>query len=245
MKRLLLALLLLVALLGTACVAEMENSSQVSQETAPPGVAEAAGDDVEVDEVVDLDDLEDLDDLDDTPAGASVDEDMVDVAEVEAEVAVQVNPPDVISEADAAAEADAETDAEAETLTCTLSISCAALLDSPELLDRAKQDLIPADGLLLAPLSVSFEQGESVFDLLRRVCQEQGVHLEFVFTPGLNTAYIEGIANLYEFDAGPLSGWTYRVNSISPGYGSSVCELADGDAVEWIYSLSLENDRAY
>lgn len=36
-----------------------------------------------------------------------------------------------------------------------------------------------------------------------------------------NSAYIEGINNLYEFDCGSLSGWMYKVNEWFPNYGCS------------------------
>jgi hypothetical protein len=54
--------------------------------------------------------------------------------------------------------------------------------------------------------------------------------------------YIEGINNLYEFDAGELSGWIYRVNGEVPGFGISQYALKSGDAVEIIYTLDLGRD---
>ena len=35
------------------------------------------------------------------------------------------------------------------------------------------------------------------------------IHMEFENTPLYNSAYVEDIANLYEFDCGELSGWMY------------------------------------
>ena len=57
-----------------------------------------------------------------------------------------------------------------------------------------------------------------------------------------NTAYIEGIANLYEFDCGELSGWMYRVNGEFPNVGCSLYKLKDGDTVEWVYTCDLGRD---
>ena len=48
--------------------------------------------------------------------------------------------------------------------------------------------------------------GESVYDVLQRVCKANKIHMESSFTPVYNSAYIEGIHNLYEFDVGKLSG---------------------------------------
>lgn len=40
--------------------------------------------------------------------------------------------------------------------------------------------------------------------------------MESNWTPAYNSAYIEGIGNLYEFDCGNLSGWMYSVNGVWP-----------------------------
>jgi len=126
-------------------------------------------------------------------------------------------------------------------LTCTLSISCANLVDS-DVLAEAKRPLVPDSGWLLEPVECSFEEGESVFDVLNRVVRENKIHMEFVETPAYNSVYIEGIGNLYEFDGGPQSGWMYCVNGEFPNYGCSTVKLQDGDVVEWVYTLDLGND---
>ena len=127
-------------------------------------------------------------------------------------------------------------------LTCTVSISCAAILENFDRLNAEKADLIPADGGLLAPTAVEFTEGESVFDVLKRVCRENKIHMEFSETPVYQSAYIEGIGNLYEFDCGEGSGWMYRVNGEFPNYGCSRYTLADGDTVEWVYTCDFGAD---
>ena len=126
--------------------------------------------------------------------------------------------------------------------TCTVSISCTTILEDPERLNAEKADLIPADGVLLAPTAVEFTEGESVFDVLKRVCRENKIHMEFSKTPVYQSAYIEGIGNLYEFDCGEGSGWMYRVNGEFPNYGCSRYTLADGDTVEWVYTCDFGAD---
>ena len=127
-------------------------------------------------------------------------------------------------------------------LTCTVSISCAAILENFDRLNAEKADLIPADGVLLAPTAVEFTEGENVFDVLKRVCRENKIHMEFSETPVYQSAYIEGIGNLYEFDCGEGSGWMYRVNGEFPNYGCSRYTLADGDTVEWVYTCDFGAD---
>lgn len=125
---------------------------------------------------------------------------------------------------------------------CTISISCATLLENRDRLDPAKVGLLPSDGWVLPPTKVTFYEGENVFHVLQRVCKQQKIHLEFTNVPLYNSAYIEGIHNLYEFDAGDLSGWMYRVNGWFPNYGCSRYSLADGDVIEWVYTCDLGKD---
>lgn len=126
--------------------------------------------------------------------------------------------------------------------TCTISVSCSTLLDNMSLLDEEKKELVPDDGWILEPVAVTFYEGESVFNTLQRTLKQNGIQMEYVNTPIYNSAYIEGIGNLYEFDAGELSGWEYRVNSWFPGYGCSRYQLQDGDVVEWVYTCDLGED---
>ena len=126
--------------------------------------------------------------------------------------------------------------------TCTVCISCTTILEDIDRLDAEKTDLVPADGVLLAPATVEFTEGESVFDVLKRVCRENKIHMEFSETPVYQSAYIEGIGNLYEFDCGEGSGWMYRVNGEFPNVGCSRYALADGDTVEWVYTCDFGAD---
>jgi hypothetical protein len=126
--------------------------------------------------------------------------------------------------------------------TCTISITCAAILDNLDLLDKEKTELIPSGGIILPPVEVSFTEGESAFDALKNETQKRGIHLEFVNTPIYNSAYIEGINNIYEFDCGELSGWMFKVNDWFPNYGCSRYQLKDGDVMEWIYTCDLGRD---
>ena len=125
---------------------------------------------------------------------------------------------------------------------CTLLIECSTILNNISDLDPDKIELVPENGVILATTTVTFYEGESVFDLLKRVCRENNIHLEFAWTPIYNSAYIEGIHNLYEFDCGSLSGWMYRVNGWYPNYGCSRYQLSEGDVIEWRYTCDLGKD---
>lgn len=125
---------------------------------------------------------------------------------------------------------------------CTVSISCETLLDNMDSLKKNKRSLVPSDGVILAPVKAELQDGDSVFDVSKRLCMEMRIPFEFTLTPVYNTAYIEGIYNLYEFDCGSGSGWIYTVNGVKPSVGCSDYPVHSGDSVEWHYTCSLGND---
>ena len=127
-------------------------------------------------------------------------------------------------------------------LTCTMSVRCDTILENIAQLDKEKAELVPKDGVIYKEQKVTFYEGESVFNLLVREMKRNKIHLEFENTPIYNSAYIEGIGNLYEFDCGELSGWMYRVNGWFPNYGCSRYQLKAGDKVEWVYTCDLGRD---
>jgi hypothetical protein len=88
----------------------------------------------------------------------------------------------------------------------------------------------------------TFYEGETVFDVLQREMINEKIHFEFSNNPVYNAAYVEGIGNLYEFDCGSLSGWTYSVNGWFPNYGCSRYLVSEGDRIEWLYTCDLGED---
>ena len=126
--------------------------------------------------------------------------------------------------------------------TCTLEIRCDTLLKNLDKLSSGKAELVPEDGILLEKTTVSFESGDSVFDVFRRCLREQNVHFEYVDAKAYGSIYIEGIGNLYEFDCGEQSGWLYFVNGISPGLGCSGYTVANGDEIVFAYTCDMGAD---
>lgn len=125
--------------------------------------------------------------------------------------------------------------------TCTISIKCGTALSSAAL-KKEKAAILPSDGVILETTKAEFRDGESVFDVLQRETKSKKIHMEFSNTPGIGSAYIEGIGNLYEHDCGELSGWMYRVNGEFPKYSCSEYKLKKGDKVEWLYTCDLGAD---
>jgi len=126
--------------------------------------------------------------------------------------------------------------------TVKLTVNVSTLLDNFHLLDRNKHELVPIDGVVFPPTYVEAFEGESAFDVLLREMRNAGIHMAFRNTPAFNSAYITAINNIYEFDAGPLSGWKYRVNDNFPGFGVSRHFVEPGDVIELLYTLDLGRD---
>ena len=127
-------------------------------------------------------------------------------------------------------------------LTCTISIACNTIFSNMSFLTEGKQNIVPTDGVILKEKTAVFYEGESVFNVLARECRQNNIHLEFVNVPFYNSAYIEGIGNLYEFDCGELSGWMYKVNGDFPQFGCSQYTLKKDDKIEWVYTCDSGKD---
>lgn len=139
----------------------------------------------------------------------------------------------------------ASTDANADTKsehTCTLTVTCATILNHMEDLAAGKESLIPSDGIIYSNQEVTFTEGETVFDVLKREMKDNRIQMEYTSVPAYGSDYIEAINNLYEFDCGQNSGWKYSVNGTYPTYGCSQYELKDQDVIQWAYTCELGKD---
>lgn len=129
-----------------------------------------------------------------------------------------------------------EPSTEEKKLSCTITIRCDTILNNWDNLEAEKAPYVPTDGCILPVTAVEFTEGETVFDVLKRVCETYGIQIEYSWTPMYDSYYIEGINNLYEFDCGSESGWMYKVNEWFPNYGCSSYELTGGETIVWCYT---------
>jgi len=119
---------------------------------------------------------------------------------------------------------------------CTITIRCDTVFDNADALEEAKAPYVPEDGEILPVVTVEFTPGETVFDVLQRVCEASELQLEYSWTPLYDSYYVEGINHLYEFDCGFESGWMYKVDGWFPNYGCSAYELQGGEEIVWYYT---------
>lgn len=121
---------------------------------------------------------------------------------------------------------------------CTITVRCDTILNNADKLEEAKAPYVPEDGVILPMTTVEFTPSETVFDVLKRVCDAADLQIEYSWTPLYDSYYVEGINHLYEFDCGFESGWMYQVNDGFPNYGSSAYEVKPGDKIEWKYTCT-------
>ena len=119
--------------------------------------------------------------------------------------------------------------------TVTLSIACVGILDNEAFQASSVQSTLPEDGWILSPTEVELAEGDSVFDVLLRETKGRKIHLEYSENPAFQSKYVEGMANLYQFDFGDQSGWVYQVNGEQYNIGSSRYVPKAGDTIEWKY----------
>ena len=118
--------------------------------------------------------------------------------------------------------------------TVTISIRCDTIAD------RLETSHIPSDGVLLPSSTVALQEGDSVFDVLTRVCKQQRILIDN--NGSGESIYIKGIGQIYEFDFGDLSGWMYAVNGQYPSVSCGEYRPQDGDTIESRSTCNLGED---
>ncbi len=138
--------------------------------------------------------------------------------------------------------------------TCFVTIRCETIKKNLSSLKRGKEAFVPKSGVILDRAEVSFQNGESAFDVMKRACgenvctdnckycQKGGIQLEYNFTPAFGTYYIEGVHQLYEKDCGSMSGWMFSVNGDFPTDGSSTYTVKSGDEIVFAYTCDMGDD---
>ena len=99
-------------------------------------------------------------------------------------------------------------------------------------------DCTAADGgYLLKNYHVTYKDGDSAYDILKRACNENGIGVNAKST-GYGT-YVVGINGLNEKDVGNNSGWLYYVNGNLPNKACSKYKVKPGDTVKFYYTVNF------
>lgn len=137
-------------------------------------------------------------------------------------------------------------DITADSPTVTVSVRCDTILDNWDSLDEnlRSDKYVPRDGAIVADYVIVLRKNDTVYEILRRVTRHYKLTLDIVTLPEINSVYVKGINQLYEFSCGELSGWTFRVNGVVPSVDCASYKLSNGDVVEWLYTCDLGRDLA-
>ncbi|WP_226670397.1 DUF4430 domain-containing protein [Metabacillus litoralis] len=95
-------------------------------------------------------------------------------------------------------------------------------------------------GTVLSSTKVEMIEGNTVLDITLKILKEKGIPVSLTGSGG--TAYVQGIANLFEFDRGPLSGWTVKRNGATLDRSAGAVKVKSGDSIQWIYTTDYEED---
>lgn len=102
-----------------------------------------------------------------------------------------------------------------------------------------------ADGYVISETKYVISEKSTPFSALLDMTLAKGIKLVYTGSPSnpLSPVYVTAIDNISEKQHGPLSGWIYKVNGISPDVSASEYILKDGDVIEWLYTLELGKDE--
>lgn len=127
-------------------------------------------------------------------------------------------------------------------ISCYISIDCSNVLDHMENLRKNKVDIIPKSGIMLSSKKITLNENSSAYDLLIKASKQYSILVDSQYTAVYNSAYIRGINNLYEKDCGASSGWIYKVNGSTAGFGCSQYILHSGDNVQFVFTTNRGGD---
>lgn len=126
----------------------------------------------------------------------------------------------------------------------TISIDMITLLDRMSSLQENKRAYVPSNGWVLQPIQVEIQEGDTVFTVLQRITSRNRIPMEYQGSSAnaYQTVYIQGIAHIYEYDCGNLSGWMYFVNGAFVNAGASAYKVKAGDNITWRYTCESGKD---
>lgn len=127
-------------------------------------------------------------------------------------------------------------DESAESVTAELFVSCETVLSHPDLVPAGLKDFVPADGVILQKSAYETKGKESVFAFTIRIAKENDIAVTYK-SELLVGKYVESIAHIAEKSVGGQSGWMIVLNGEALKNSSDKTFIADGDKVEWLFSV--------
>ncbi|MBE6720711.1 MAG: DUF4430 domain-containing protein [Ruminococcaceae bacterium] len=116
---------------------------------------------------------------------------------------------------------------------CKITIQCLEVLDNLDKLADGHEFYVPKSGYFISGYSVEYREGDTVYDVIKRVCRECGIKM--TAKPTVYGMYVVGLNNLDEKDCGGTSGWTYYVDGEFPMVACDKYQLSGGETIEFKY----------
>lgn len=108
--------------------------------------------------------------------------------------------------------------------------SLLAVLDQIE--NQAVKNSIPSNGILLSPIEISFQEGDTALSALEKsIAGTMPIEVQRSFLG----AYVSSINNIPEKLVGGIAGWTYEVNGQQINQSADSYLLKPGDRLVWKY----------
>ena len=127
---------------------------------------------------------------------------------------------------------------EKNTIKVKTAIYCDKAVENwDKLNDSAKNEsIVPRSGIILGVQDYNAKEGDTAFDVLKSICGNNGISLNYTGNAKRKTIYINGINGLYERDCGSASGWVYSVNGEFINVGVSGYTVKQGDIIEFHFT---------
>lgn len=123
----------------------------------------------------------------------------------------------------------------------TITIECKTILDNMEKVETGllESGVIPKDGIILQDYKVDVFEKDSIYTLLKRVCEQNKIQLDCTYGGAFQTHYIRAINHIYEMSVGESSGWMYFVDGKEPNKGISQFKLVGGEKIKIAYTCNI------
>lgn len=128
---------------------------------------------------------------------------------------------------------------EPKVVNCTVTIDCSSISGNGALTAAGNPQLeayAANPTILSVNINVSDTNDDGrvgVDEAIKQACDAYGIQYEFK-----SSSYLSGMNYLYEFNAGPNSGWMYKVNGRIPNKGCNSYYLNGSEDVLWYYVIS-------
>lgn len=120
------------------------------------------------------------------------------------------------------------------------SLSVSITIDCSDAFGKLEKNIeLPSSGYFLKNKEIKISDGDTVFDVIKKACDGNGIKLDYTGKPKLKTVYITGVGGLYEKDCGSESGWKYKIDGVIASVSCSGLSLHGGENIVFYYTTKV------